>query len=69
MDLLAVKAGLTLPNSNGPIEGASAKVKYLKQQIYGISQTRTTTGFCARPVRLQTLPGGGPALPDRVTDV
>jgi hypothetical protein len=38
-DLLAacphLAAGLTLPHSNGPIEGANTKVKYLKRQMYG----------------------------------
>lgn len=32
MDLPAVVAGLTLPYSNGPIEGANTKVKLLKRQ-------------------------------------
>jgi transposase len=35
MDLDAVVAGLTLPYSNGPIEGANTKVKFLKRQMYG----------------------------------
>ncbi|MFD0746608.1 ISL3 family transposase [Phytohabitans flavus] len=35
MDLPAVVAGLTLPYSNGPIEGANTKVKLLKRQMYG----------------------------------
>ncbi len=35
MDLPAVVAALTLPYSNGPIEGASTKVKLLKRQMYG----------------------------------
>jgi transposase len=35
MDLLAVVAGLILPYSNGPIEGANTKVKLLKRQMYG----------------------------------
>ena len=35
MDLPAVTAGLTLPYSNGPIEGANTKVKLLKRQMYG----------------------------------
>ena len=35
MDLPAVVAGLTLPHSNGPIEGANTKVKFLKRQMYG----------------------------------
>jgi transposase len=34
-DLPAVVAGLTLPHSNGPIEGANTKVKLLKRQMYG----------------------------------
>jgi hypothetical protein len=34
-DLPAVIAGLTLPYSNGPIEGANTKVKFLKRQMYG----------------------------------
>jgi transposase len=33
MDLAAVVAGLTLPYSNGPIEGANTK--YLKRQMCG----------------------------------
>lgn len=35
MDLPAVVAGLALPYSNGPIEGANTKVKLLKRQMYG----------------------------------
>jgi len=35
MDLPAVTAGLTLPYSNGPIEGANTKAKFLKRQMYG----------------------------------
>jgi transposase len=35
MDLPAVVAGLTLPYSNGPMEGANTKVKFLKRQMYG----------------------------------
>ena len=35
MDLDAVVAGLTLPYSNGPMEGANTKVKLLKRQMYG----------------------------------
>ena len=35
MDLPAVTAGLALPYSNGPIEGANTKVKRLKRQMYG----------------------------------
>jgi transposase len=34
MDLQAVVAGLTLPYSNGPIEGANTKVEFLKRQMY-----------------------------------
>jgi transposase len=34
-DLAAVTAGLTLPYSNGPTEGAVNKVKYLKRQCFG----------------------------------
>ncbi|MER7894560.1 ISL3 family transposase [Micromonospora sp. NPDC094482] len=35
MDETAVVAGLTLPYSNGPTEGANTKVKLLKRQMYG----------------------------------
>jgi transposase len=35
MDLPAVTAGLTMPYSNGPIEGANTKIKFLKRQMYG----------------------------------
>jgi transposase len=34
-DRAAVVAGLTLPYSNGPIEGSNTKVKFLKRQMYG----------------------------------
>ncbi len=34
-DLPTVVAGLTMPYSNGPIEGANTKVKLLKRQMYG----------------------------------
>lgn len=34
-DLPAVVAGLTMPYSNGPIEGANTKVNFLKRQMYG----------------------------------
>jgi hypothetical protein len=35
MDLPAAVAGLTLPYSNGPMEGTNTKVKFLKRQMYG----------------------------------
>lgn len=35
LDQEAAVAGLTLPYSNGPMEGANTKVKYLKRQMYG----------------------------------
>lgn len=60
-DKQAVIAGLTLPYSNGPMEGANTKVKLLKRQMYGgasfallrrrilLSQARTvTTSFVPR---------------------
>jgi transposase len=31
----AVVAGLSMPYSNGPIEGANTEVKLLKRQMYG----------------------------------
>jgi transposase len=34
-DLDAVTAGLSLPFSNGPIEGTNNKFKLLKRQMYG----------------------------------
>jgi transposase len=34
-DLTAVVAALTLPYSNGPMEGTNTKVKLLKRQTYG----------------------------------
>jgi transposase len=34
-DLAAVKAGLTLPWSNGPVEGQITRLKLLKRQSYG----------------------------------
>jgi transposase len=34
-DLTAVKAGLTLPWSNGPVEGQITRLKLLKRQGYG----------------------------------
>ncbi|GAA3104855.1 hypothetical protein GCM10010464_80050 [Pseudonocardia yunnanensis] len=34
-DLPAVVAALTMPYSNGPIEGANTKVELLKRQMYG----------------------------------
>jgi transposase len=34
-DLAAVVAGLSMPYSNGPIEGANMKIKLLKRQMYG----------------------------------
>ncbi len=34
-DLIAVKAGLTLPWSNGPVEGQVTRLKLLKRQGYG----------------------------------
>ena len=49
-DLRAVVAGLTLPYSNGPTEGANTKVKFLKRQMYGrrscrVSGPRTGRGM------------------------
>ena len=34
-DHAAVVAGLTLPYSDGPSEGANTKVKLLKRRVYG----------------------------------
>ncbi|HST84886.1 MAG TPA: transposase, partial [Kineosporiaceae bacterium] len=34
-DLDAVVAGLSLPHSNGPIEGTNTKFKLSKRQMYG----------------------------------
>ena len=34
-DLVAIKAGLTLPWSNGPVEGHVNRLKMLKRQGYG----------------------------------
>lgn len=34
-DLLAIVAGLTLPDSNGPVGGANTKVNFLKRQMSG----------------------------------
>ena len=34
-DLPAVVTGLSMPYSNGPIEGANTKIKLLKRQMYG----------------------------------
>jgi transposase len=34
-DLAAVRAGLTLPWSNGPVEGQIHRLKLLKRQMYG----------------------------------
>jgi transposase len=34
-DLAAVRAGLTLPWSNGPVEGQITRLKWLKRQGYG----------------------------------
>jgi transposase len=44
MDEAAVTAGLTLPYSNGPTEGANTNVKLLKRQMYG------RAGFALLPV-------------------
>jgi transposase len=45
-DLPAVVAGLSLPYSNGPIEGANTKFKLLKRQMYG------RAGFLLLPQRV-----------------
>ena len=34
-DYAAVKAALTLPFSNGPVEGQINRLKFLKRQMYG----------------------------------
>ena len=39
-DLDAVVAGLSLPYSNGPIEGTNTKFKLLKRQMYGTGRLR-----------------------------
>jgi hypothetical protein len=47
-DLDAVVAGLTLPYSNGPSEGANTKVKLLKRQMYNAQASRCCgSGFCS----------------------
>jgi transposase len=45
-DLDAVVAGLSMPYSNGPIEGTNTKFKLLKRQMYG------RAGFALLPQRL-----------------
>lgn len=72
-DKQAVIAGLTLPYSNGPMEGTNTKVKLLKRQMYGragfallrqrilLSQQRSvTTAFMPEPKTVQprAVPGG-----------
>jgi transposase len=34
-DLAAVVVGLSMPYSNGPIEGVNTKIKLLKRRMYG----------------------------------
>ena len=46
-DLAAVKAGLTLPWSNGPVEGHVNRLKLLKRQGYG----RADVGLLRQRVR------------------
>jgi len=50
MDLPAVVAGLTLPYSNGPLEGANTTVKTLKRAMYG------RTSFELQRARILTQP-------------
>ena len=53
-DLAAVKAGLTLPWSNGPVEGHINRLKLLKRQGYG------RAGFALLRQRVLLPAAGGP---------
>jgi transposase len=55
-DLAAVKAGLTLPWSNGPVEGHINRLKLLKRQGYG------RTGFALLRQRVLRPTTGGPRV-------
>ena len=56
-DLAAVRAGLTLPWSNGPVEGQITRLKWLKRQGYGRRGLPARTAACD-PGRLGTLVEG-----------
>jgi transposase len=75
MDLPAVVAGLTLPYSNGPIEGANTKVKtpqtadvrpsripLLRRRILLHRSTTATTVSVPEPFGLQSSGAPGPRL-------
>ena len=62
-DLPAVTAGLTLPYSNGPIEGANTKVNLLKRQMYG------RAGFALLRQRTGVAPGHAQIADDEQTGI
>jgi Transposase len=78
-DLAAVVAGLSMPYSNGLIEGTNTKIKLLKQQMYDAPGSHCSASescpagcpnhlICARAVVL-TVPGVGASPHDYDTGV
>lgn len=49
-DLSAVRAGLTEPWSNGPVEGFVNKLKLVKRQGYGRAARKKTRRFTNFPI-------------------
>jgi transposase len=67
-DYAAIKAGITLPWSNGPVEGQINRLKMLKRQMFGrarldLLSRRFMLALRPRPRRARSLPkpSGAPA--------
>jgi transposase len=60
-DSAAVKAGLTLPWSSGPVEGPIKRLKMLKRHMYGRARlARLSRRFILAPQKGQTQAPGQP---------
>lgn len=64
-DYQAVKAGLTLPWSNGPVEGQINRLKMLKRQMFGRAHLDLLRQRFLRTPRAQEAPALGPREPSQ----
>jgi transposase len=65
-DYQAVKAGVTLPGSSGPVEGHLNRLNMLKQQIFGRAHLDLLGHCFLRPPREREAPVVGPRVPVQV---
>ena len=65
-DYAAVKAGVTLPWSTGPVEGHINRLKMLKRQMFGRAHLDLLSRRFLRAPRGDQAQGGGAQVPSQV---